>query len=202
MENTLEKKNIRVWDLPVRLFHWTIAVAFAFAWLTSESEEFRNIHFFSGYYLIAMVSLRIIYGFVGSKYARFSDFVQPWKIWGYIKNIKTQHYLGHNPIGALGVLFLIFGTLATSIVGHYLSFGETELLEEAHEILATATLVVVGIHVLGVILSSKIHKENLPKSMVTGNKETTEQNAVSVGNRSILAILAFVASVAFALYMM
>ncbi len=202
MENSLEKKIVKVWDLPIRLFHWTIAVAFAVAWLTSESEEFRNIHFFSGYFLIAMVSLRIIYGFVGSKYARFSDFVQPLKIWDYIKNIKTQHYLGHNPIGALGVIFLMFGTLATAIVGHYLSYEETELLEEAHEILATASLTVVVIHILGVLVSSHLHKENLPKSMITGNKKTTDQTAVSVGNRAILAIFAVASSVAFALYMM
>lgn len=197
----MEKKIVRVWDLPVRFFHWTIAIAFAVAWLTSESEAYRNIHFLSGYYLISMVTLRIIYGFFGSKYAKFSDFVQPTKIFSYIKNIKTSHYLGHNPIGALGVLFLMFGTLATAIVGHYLSYEETELLEEAHEILATATLVVVGIHVLGVLVSSKIHKENLPKSMITGNKETEIADAISVSNRPILAIIAIIISVAFSFYM-
>lgn len=74
-------------------------------------------------------------------------------------------------------------------------------IEEAHEILATATLAVVGIHVLGVFISSKIHKENLPKSMITGNKETEILDAVSVSNKPILAILAIMVSIIFAFYM-
>lgn len=196
----METKIVKVWDLPVRFFHWSIVLAFATAWITSESEVYRNIHFFSGYFLISMMTLRIIYGFVGSKYAKFNNFVRPTEIVSYIKNIKTKHYLGHNPIGALGVLFLIFGTLTTAIVGHFLSYDETEFLEEAHEVLASATLTVVVIHVLGVIASSKIHKENLPKSMVTGNKETTDLQAESVKNRVLLAIFALGASIAFALY--
>ena len=197
----MENKTVKVWDLPIRFFHWSIALAFTIAWITSESESYRDIHFLSGYFLMSMMSLRIIYGFIGSKYAKFNNFIKPSNIIPYIKNIKTTHYLGHNPIGALGVLFLIFGILATTIVGHYLSYEEKEILEELHEFLASATLTVVFIHILGVIISSKIHKENLPKSMITGNKQTTEKEAESVKSRPILAIIGLAISIAFAFYM-
>ena len=98
MDNT---QFIKVWDIAIRVFHWTLVGCYALAFISSEN--IRNLHVIFGYSVLFLVLFRILYGFVGSKYARFSDFLyRPAQIADYLKGLligRPKHYIGHNPAG-------------------------------------------------------------------------------------------------------
>ncbi|HET8707503.1 MAG TPA: cytochrome b/b6 domain-containing protein [Pseudomonadales bacterium] len=170
------KNKILVWDLPTRLFHWLLATSFIGAYLTSESERLRNIHVMLGYTLIGLIAFRLIWGFIGSRYARFSEFVRgPARVLEYMKSLLTtspKHYIGHNPVGSVAVVLLLGLGVMTGLSG-YLTYQEIggDAFEEIHEIMANLMMTVVVAHVGGVIFSSRLHKENLVKAMLDGQKE-------------------------------
>ena len=110
--------SIRVWDLPTRVFHWSLVSCFAGAWLTAESERWRDVHVMLGYTLIGLVAFRVLWGFAGSRYARFRSFLfGPAAVWRYLRSILSgtpQHFSGHNPVGALAIFVLLgLGVLAS-----------------------------------------------------------------------------------------
>ena len=167
-------RPVLVWDLPTRVFHWSLAVCFAGAWLTSESERQHLLHLLFGYSLFGLVLFRLAWGLVGSRYARFSEFLRgPGATWRYVLSMARgapAHFVGHNPAGAVAIWLLLGLGLATAGVGVAMVAGGGEALEDVHEALATAMLVVVGLHLLGVVVGSVLHRENLPRAMVTGRK--------------------------------
>jgi len=172
----MSTQRILVWDIPTRLFHWLLAGSFAGAYLTSESERLAAIHVGCGYALLGLIGFRLIYGLVGSRYARFSEFVRgPRAVINYLKSLLSGHpqrFVGHNPAGAVAIVLLLVLGLATGASG-FAMYNELggEWLEDVHEACANAMLAVVILHVLGVIASSVLHKENLARAMVTGRKE-------------------------------
>jgi cytochrome b len=97
------KQFIKVWDIAIRVFHWALVVCFAIAFISSENIP--KLHDFSGDSVLFLVLFRILYGFVGSKYARFSDFLyRSSQIADYLKRLligRPKHYIGHNPAGAV-----------------------------------------------------------------------------------------------------
>ena len=111
--------SVKVWDPLVRIFHWSLVAAFAIAWLTGDEES--RLHELAGYAVIGLVLVRIVWGFVGTRYARFSDFVyRPATVVGYAREMlsgKPKHYLGHNPLGGMMVLALLVSLLAAGITG-------------------------------------------------------------------------------------
>lgn len=111
--------EIRVWDPLVRIFHWSLVMAFAVAWLSGDEES--PLHIYSGYAVIGLVLIRIVWGFVGTRYARFSDFVhRPATIMAYAKDLlagKSKRYLGHNPLGGAMIIALLVSLLATGVTG-------------------------------------------------------------------------------------
>ena len=115
----MTESMVKVWDLFIRVFHWSMVLIFTIAYITGEEET--SLHIDSGYLVIALVLLRIIWGFVGSKHARFSDFVgRPQHAIAYFKSLLSghaQHYLGHNPAAAYMILILLFMLLAASFSG-------------------------------------------------------------------------------------
>ncbi len=167
--------RVFVWDVPVRVFHWLLAAAFAGALLTAESERLRVTHVRLGYAIAGLVLFRIVWGFAGSRYARFSSFVTgPSAVWRYLRAVPTarpEHHVGHNPAGAAVILGLLSLALATGLTG-WLGYEEIagEWVTEAHELAAYAMLALVGVHVAGVVLASLRHRENLVAAMVTGWK--------------------------------
>jgi cytochrome b len=183
--------KIKVWDFPIRLFHWTLVIGFASAYLTAEFH-FGDIHTLIGYGLCILLVARIYLGFFGSRYSRFNSFVfSPAETIAYMRSMfgkhPVKHYLGHNPAGALmvfsllGVLALIFTTglltLATIdfegpllSLEHHFSDESSYAFRELHEFLSNATLALVVLHLGGVIGGSLQHEENLVRAMVTGNK--------------------------------
>lgn len=109
----------RVWDPVVRISHWSLVAAFTLAWLTGEDES--RLHELAGYAVIGLVLIRIVWGFVGTQYARFRDFVyRPSTVLAYVRGIltgKSKRYLGHNPLGGMMIIALLLSLLAASITG-------------------------------------------------------------------------------------
>ncbi len=188
-----------VWDLPTRLFHWSLAVCFAGSWLTSDSERQHLLHLLFGYSLLGLIAFRVVWGFVGSRYARFANFAYgPGATLRYLKSMAKGHpdrHVGHNPAGSIAIWLLLGLGVATTGVGIAMIVGGGEALEDIHEALATAMLVVVGLHILGVIVSSAMHRKNLSRSMVTGRKSGLGAED-AIPNRSVATGLALLAALA------
>ncbi|NEX22561.1 cytochrome B [Thiorhodococcus mannitoliphagus] len=167
--------QVRVWDILVRTFHWTLVGAIAIAFLTED--ELLGLHVWVGYLALGLVAIRVLWGVIGTRHARFTDFVRgPHQVMAYLKDVlvrRAPRYLGHNPAGGAMILALLVAIVATGLTGISLdsagAFGG-EALEEVHEFFAYLTLTLVITHVGGVLLSSLLHRENLIKSMITGYK--------------------------------
>lgn len=174
----MEKTRVFVWDLPVRLFHWLLATSFAGAFLTAESERLRDIHVALGYTLLALIAFRLLWAFVGSRYARLSSFAfGPRAVAAYLRSLLTfrpMHYIGHNPAGSWIIYLLVTLGLVTGATGYatYDEFGG-KWLEHFHEGAANAMLTLVFVHIAGVLVTSAMHRENLVKAMVTGYKRVS-----------------------------
>lgn len=170
--------SVRVWDPLVRLLHWGLALAFLVAW--TSAEDFMNVHLAAGLTIIAIIGVRSLWGLVGSRHARFDDFVPtPAGIGPYLLAMTrrtARRFLGHNPAGgamALALWSILLATAALGLLTHFPPSGwqrYTEVMEDAHEILANIALGLVALHVTGVLISSLLHRENLPLSMLTGRK--------------------------------
>jgi cytochrome b len=186
--------RILVWDLPVRLGHWLMAGGFALAWITGDSEEWRLVHACAGGTVVGVALFRLFWGLVGSRYARFADFVKsPPAALAYLKSLlapKPQHCVGHNPAGGWAIVLLLALALLTGASGWltYEEIGGGELFEDLHEGLANAMLAVVGIHLAGVAVGSLVHRENLPRAMITGLKLGEARDAI-VGSRPLAALI-------------
>jgi cytochrome b len=170
-----EITSVKVWDWPVRVFHWTLAASVICAYVTGESEDFERLHHTLGWVAAGLIAFRVVWGLMGTRYARFCEFVRgPAQVWSYIKSLRShapQHFVGHNPVGAMAVI-LLMGLTALSVYTGWLALANNaaEWLEEAHEIAANTLITLVLVHVIGVLWSSRTHGENLLKAMLTGRK--------------------------------
>jgi cytochrome b len=176
-------RPILVWDLPVRLFHWMLVVAFAGAWLTAESERWRDVHVLLGYSLAGLIAFRLVWGVIGSRYARFGSFAAgPRSVWRYLRSLagpQPEHHVGHNPAGGWAIFAIIGLALLTSVTGYmsYESIGG-EFFAELHEGAATAMMLVAAVHVGGVLVSSVLHRENLVGAMFSGMKRGAPSDGI------------------------
>lgn len=183
---------VKVWDLPVRLFHWILVAGFASAYLTAE-YHYGNIHTLIGYALCVLVVARIYWGFFGNRYARFGSFIfSPTETLAYVRSMfgkhPVKHYFGHNPAGALMVftlLCVLAGIFATGLITlalidfegpllvlvHYASDQTAYAIRELHEFFVDLALALVALHFMGVIGGSVQHGENLVLAMITGKKK-------------------------------
>ena len=178
---------IKVWDLPLRIFHWLLVTGFFVAFLTED--ELLSVHVWAGYLVFGLLLFRLVWGFIGNDYARFSNFLcSPVKSVIYVKDVialRAKRYLGHNPAGAAMIVLLLISLLMTSITG-FTVYGADQgagplanmvrssyekVWEEVHEFFANFTLLLVFVHIIGVIVESFIHRENLAKAMWTGYKK-------------------------------
>ena len=169
------ENTMRVWDPIVRLFHWSLVVGITMAWLTSSIRG--QAHQWIGLVVGGLVALRILWGFCGSRYARFSDFIRsPRAIAAYIYQIvrgKEKRYVGHNPAGGAMVVALVMMILLTIFTGWLMTtdtyYGD-DFMQAVHSICAYTVLTMVVFHLFGVILASMRHHENLVRAMITGRK--------------------------------
>ena len=170
------RDKVLVWDVPTRVFHWLLAASFAGAFLTAESERWRDLHVMLGYTFTGLIGFRLVWGLIGSRYARFRSFLfRPAELFAYLRSLASRsprHYLGHNPAGSVAILLLLGLGILTGVSGwaNYNDIG-SGWMEELHEGVAFAMLAVVGVHIAGVLISSILHRENLVRAMITGRKQ-------------------------------
>lgn len=167
--------EVKVWDPLVRVFHWSLVAAFAVAFVTGE--HFERLHIAAGYVVAGLVAFRLIWRFVGTRHAHFSDFVYPpATVIAYLRDLasgRAKRTLGHSPAGGAIVVALLGMLAISSGTGYALTlpdFTRSRWTKELHEIAADATLALVVLHVAGVLVSSVLHRENLVRAMITGRK--------------------------------
>lgn len=190
----MRNDKVLIWDLPVRTFHWLLVASFAGAYLLSDTERLRDVHVMFGYTMLGLVAFRLAWGFVGTRYARFRSFLyRPREALAYLRDLVRgggRRYLGHNPAGSFAVWAILGLAVLVGATGYgtYNDLGG-EAVEELHEFLANAWLVVVVAHVAGVLLSSVLHRENLARAMVTGYKEAEPAAAIGGAVRPLGALV-------------
>lgn len=191
------ENSIKVWDIFVRVFHWLLVLAFTLAYLTED--DFLLLHSWAGYTVFTLIGLRLIWGVIGTRHARFSDFVyRPQTVKTFIKQtfkFRAKRYLGHNPAGGAMIVLLLISLLMVTSTGMAV-YGAAEnagplaawlanssglfqdVLEETHEFFANFTVLLIFIHVAGVIVESLIHGENLILSMFNGYKRKLSEGNI------------------------
>jgi cytochrome b len=169
------ENSVTVWDPVVRIFHWTV-VAGCLANLFIV-EDGGRAHEVIGYAVAAVLAVRVVWGFVGTRYARFSDFVPgPRRLRDYLTLLaqaREPRQLGHNPAAAVMMLVLMALLAAVSVTGWMATldaFWGVEWVEELHETLSNVLFLFVFLHILGVVYTSIHHRENLPGAMLHGRK--------------------------------
>jgi cytochrome b len=200
-------KSLLIWDLPTRLFHWLFAASFAGAYITAESDAWLGVHTGLGYLMLGLLVFRLVWGFAGGHYARFTHFLfSPMQAWQYLRETldrRAARHLGHNPAGSWAVYLLLALGLVVGLSGLFAQGGEEQqgaaaalisydlghAIKEVHEALATLMLLLVFGHIAGVVVESHLHRENLARSMVTGIKQGPDTAPVSRPYRLIGALL-------------
>lgn len=192
-------KPVLVWDIVVRGCHWILVFSFTIAYLTED--HYLGIHTYAGYTIFTLLVLRVIWGIIGSKYARFSNFYYPpATIIGFIKDtfqFRAKRYLGHNPAGGAMIFLLLVSLFLCTLSGMavyaagdqagpvaflfspgqllFNTFLWEDIWEEIHEFFANFLVFLIVIHITGVIVESVIHRENLVKAMISGYKKGDKQ---------------------------
>ncbi len=193
-------RRILVWDMPARVFHWLQALSFVAAYLTAFSERMRNYHVALGYILLGLLAFRLLWGFVGTRYARFRSFLfNPKEVVVYLLTMikgKPAHYLGHNPAGSVSVWLLLALGLFICVTGVLaLQDDASDLVVDLHGLATNVMLGVILLHLIGVLMSSILHRENLVRSMFTGYKSAESDESIqrSYGWLGVLMIVTVVA---------
>ncbi len=210
-------QRILIWDLPTRVFHWALALSFAGAWLTSESDRWLPAHVFLGYQMVGLVVFRIIWGVLGTHYARFSSFwFDPQAALAYLRQVlarRAPRHVGHNPTGSVAIYLLLLLAVLVGITGFFTLGSEEQqgavagwigitqgrVFKELHEFSANLMLLLVFGHLAGVALESWLHKENLGRSMFTGTK-LADVGAPVARPRAWVAVLMVVLMVTFGVW--
>lgn len=185
------ERTVKVWDFLIRLLHWILVLGFVSAYLTARFH-IGFLHNIIGYFLCCLLASRILWGLVGSKYARFDSFV--FSITETISYLRTlikgnpAHYFGHNPAGALMIfalliiltLILLSGLATLAVIDfegpmqfliNYLDDNASFAIRHMHNLLINVALILIPLHIFGVVIGSIQHKENLVRAMFTGKKK-------------------------------
>lgn len=179
--------TVKVWDPLVRVFHWSLAGLFLANFFTEDGElAHRGI----GYAVLALLGVRFVWGWVGTRHARFSDWVPgPRRVRDYLRARlagRSRRQLGHNPAAAVMILALLGGVLLVGITGWLQTtdrFFGAGWLEELHEVLAYGVLGLVVLHALAAVVESVHYGENLIAAMIHGRKRTLGQD-VAAGEKT------------------
>jgi len=166
---------IPVWDVPVRVLHWTLVLTVAAAWLTRHSPG--RWHEWLGYATLAIIVMRTFWGFISSGHARFAGFVRPASVTiAYARAVfsgREARFIGHNPLGGWMAVALLLLVALVGFTGWLYTtdrFWGIAWVEELHETLSDILFLFVALHIVGVVFTSIRHRENLPASMLHGRK--------------------------------
>lgn len=189
-----DHQKVLVWDAPVRVFHWLMVLCFVGAYTTSESETWRLVHVTLGYTMAGLVVFRVVWGLMGTRYARFSSFVRgPRAVAQYLRSLmgrNPEHHTGHNPAGAIAIVGMLSLSAVIAATG-WAAYNDVagEWVAELHEVVANGMLLLVGIHLAGVVVSSWLHHENLARAMVTGRKHGPPGQGIRGAPRIVVIVL-------------
>lgn len=192
-----EEKRL-VWDLPLRLFHWLLVLSMLASWVTAElGFDWMQIHLYLGYWTCGLLVFRIIWGFVGPRHARFSNFLKgPMGVWRYARGLAAGTMIqsvGHNPLGGISVIVMLVlvgfqvgtGLFATDDIvwtGPYnaaVSEKTADTLTSLHHLNFNIILVAVSLHILAIAFYFLVKKQNLVAPMLHGRKLVPEHEAIS-----------------------
>lgn len=194
-----------VWDLPTRIFHWLLVLAFSGAFLTFDDNRYLYAHVYCGYTLLALLLFRFVWGVVGTHYARFRTFAHDWpSVYAYLQGLlngSAARHIGHNPVGGWAIFLMLALGLLVSITGllvlggeeahgplrHIVSYDVGIAAREFHELFAWSMLALVAIHIAGVAVESLLHKENLVWAMLSGRKAAVANHA-GVSSRGVIGV--------------
>ena len=178
----------------MRIFHWSLVAAFATAYLVEDDP--LTVHVWAGYLILTLLGVRLVWGLIGTRHARFGDFVRgPRAVLAYVRDTlrgTAPRHLGHNPAGGAMIVALLLALSLTGLSGLALYGAEegagplaaalaatppawAHWLEELHEILANGTLLLIALHLAGVAFSSLAHRENLVAAMIFGTKRSGDR---------------------------
>ena len=180
------KKIIRVWDLPIRLFHWLLVICIVASFITVNiGGNAMEWHARVGYCVLTLIVFRICWGVIGSHHARFMNFVpSPKGLLAYLSG-KTKAGLGHNPLGALSVMGLLFSVGLQAVTGlfanddimfegpfaKYVSNSTVEFLTSIHHLNEKLLIILIALHLCAILFYQKFKGENLVRPMLLGDKE-------------------------------
>jgi cytochrome b len=191
---TTAARGTLVWDAPTRVFHWLLALSFAIAWLTAEGERWRLVHVTAGYTVAGLVAFRLLWGLVGTRHARFGDFVRgPRAVVSCLRSLlrgRPEYHAGHNPAGAVAIVAMLALAALVTASGwvNYIDIGG-KWLEEVHEVLANTMLSVIVVHVAAVLASSWLHREKLVAAMIDGRKAVPASEGIRRPWRPLAVVL-------------
>lgn len=180
--------TVKVWDPLVRLFHWVIVTGVVLnLWVL---EHGKYLHRVTGYVIVAALAIRLVWGIVGTRHARFSDFFpSPRRVITHISQLlagKDARQLGHSPLGAVMMLTLIALLAGLGLTGWMMgldAFWGVQWVEDLHGILANAVLALAILHIAAAVIESVRHRENLPWAMITGRKRALDQDDAHITDR-------------------
>lgn len=190
-------RQVAIWDLPTRVFHWSLVAAVALCYATGGEEgRWFAVHLLSGYAIAALLAFRLVWGFVGSPRSRFNDFLRGWPAVrdyaGTLVRLRPKHFVGHNPLGGwmvAAIILALLGSVSTGLVsgepgeaagpllGVLVRVGSGEAVAEGHELLGNSVLVLAVVHVAAVLLDWALTGENLIPAMVHGRKRLDDAAA-------------------------
>jgi cytochrome b len=225
MSSEIEKSKlalVRVWDLPVRLTHWVIALLVLLSWWSAEYNH-QNIHTLSGYAVLALAILRIYWGIFGSTTARFRDFVRgPRAIWAHARQVLKRPGItsvGHNPMGALSVIVLLgllfaqpaLGLFAKDIDGlhsgplsHLVGYDTGRFVAELHHLVFELLLIFIVLHLAAVAFYVLYKRDGIVSAMISGTKripEIARRDLSFVPARHAAFVASILAGLLFALHL-
>lgn len=175
---------MRIWDLPTRLFHWTLVALIAFSWWSAE-EEHLDWHIWSGLAVLSLLIFRLLWGLVGSSTARFANFVRgPRQVLAYLRDMKGWKPIGHSPLGALSVIGML-GAIAVQLglglfaidddglyegpLAYLVSLDAAEEIADLHEDWFDVLLVLIGLHLAAILFYRLVLRKKLIGAMITGS---------------------------------
>lgn len=188
-------ESIKVWDLPVRVFHWLLVVSVAGAWFSRGSETWRDVHTMFGYTVAFLVLFRVYWGFAGSYYARFASYdCRPLSVLGDLWSHFAGTILrtvGHSPAGAAAVLVLLALAATTVLCGILVSGTKLEgnVLGKVHALAAQGFVAFSLLHVASVVWVGIRRRENLVRAMITGRKIGRHRERIGRSRLRVAAIL-------------
>lgn len=210
LDSQTKSKTVKVWDAPVRIFHWSLVILFIAAYITNSlGADYFKYHLWVGYAIIVLVSFRILWGLVGTYHARFINFVRnPIATTKYALSVvkkSDKHYAGHNPLGAVMVVALLLGILIQAVTGlftndeilnlgplyAYVSDELSLKLTSLHRHLFYWIVGAIALHILAVVFHVWFKRDNIIKAMFTGKKnaEGLEGEPTIKSSRIWLAII-------------